>query len=76
MTPRKRKQGRLGRYLAEAMKAHGWSRDQLAVRSGVSRRTIDKYLSGERIDGTRETAAKFAEALGVTADEIPVGGGK
>ena len=45
--------------------AKGWSQDQLADHSGISRRTIQNYELGARLPKKRETYKVLAEALGI-----------
>ena len=45
--------------------AKGWSQDELAVQSGISRRTIQNYELGARLPKKRETYRVLAETLGI-----------
>ncbi|MCR4951964.1 MAG: helix-turn-helix domain-containing protein [Solobacterium sp.] len=45
--------------------AKGWSQDQLADHSGISRRTIQNYELGARLPKKRETYKVLAETLGI-----------
>ena len=45
--------------------AKGWSQDELADHSGISRRTIQNYELGARLPKKRETYKVLAETLGI-----------
>ena len=45
--------------------AKGWSQDELAEHSGISRRTIQNYELGARLPKKRETYKVLAETLGI-----------
>ena len=46
---------------------------ELAVKSGISKRTIDQYLSSEAKMPSAENAVKIARALGVTVEYLVTG---
>lgn len=49
--------------------ALGWSQEQLARKSGVSRTTISETESGSHIP-TLETALRLAEAMDTTVNKL------
>ena len=55
--------------IKELRKAKGWTQEELARRSGVSRVSINRYENGERIPDLI-TARMIATALGCTIDEM------
>ncbi|AQU70469.1 helix-turn-helix transcriptional regulator [Streptomyces niveus] len=55
--------------LARLRGDHGWSYDELAGRSGLSRRTLVEIEQGRTI-GTLATWHALAHALGVPLDEL------
>ena len=55
--------------LTEAKRRSGWTFEQLAARSGVSRQTLINVASG-RHRGTLKTWLKLARAFGVSLDEL------
>ena len=55
--------------LTAARRRAGWTYEQLAARSGVSRQTLINVASG-RHRGTLKTWLKLARAFGVSLDEL------
>ena len=51
--------------VSNARIARGYSQDELAERSGISRRTIQNYELGIRLPKKRETYKALADALGI-----------
>jgi DNA-binding XRE family transcriptional regulator len=49
---------------------HGWSREDLAVHSGVSQAAIAQIETGRRIDVRLRSLVALADALGVSIDEL------
>lgn len=58
------------RRLAQCRTDAFLTQEALAARSGVSRDTISRLESGERVNAHAKTVAKLAEALGVRPIEI------
>ena len=58
--------------LKEALKAKGWTVQRLADETGVNKRTIDKYMTGERPLPRAEAAnvIKIADALDIHPREL------
>ena len=56
--------------LVKIRKQKGWSQEKLAVESRISYNTIIKIERGGIKNPKIETVIKFAEALGVTIDEL------
>ena len=54
--------------MVKAREAKGWSREELAGRSGVDRRNICNYEKGENMPGLFNLIA-LADALGISLDE-------
>ena len=46
---------------------------ELAVKTGISRRTLDNYLRDKPASPTAENAVKIAHALGVTVEQLVTG---
>ena len=46
---------------------------ELAVKTGISRRTLDNYLRENPASPTAENAVKIAQVLGVTVEELVTG---
>lgn len=59
---------RARKRLAGLIEMRGWSRGQLASKSGVPRSNITKFLSGIRHDMGFSSMAKLASAFGVSLD--------
>ncbi|HME11194.1 MAG TPA: helix-turn-helix domain-containing protein [Bryobacteraceae bacterium] len=57
-----------GKILRQIMAEKGWTQDELATITGISRQTIYMIMSG-RSNVSAETAARFAAAFGNTAEE-------
>ncbi|MDO4842597.1 MAG: helix-turn-helix transcriptional regulator [Phoenicibacter congonensis] len=58
--------------LKDALKQKGWTVQHLADETGISKRTLDKYMTGER-DLRRAEAAniiKIADVLGIHPREL------
>jgi transcriptional regulator with XRE-family HTH domain len=62
----------LGGFLVAAMEKRGWSRDQLAVECGISRRFIDKLVTGDRASVSLDTAHRIADGLDEPLDALPL----
>ena len=43
---------------------------ELAARTGISKNTLDKYLSGQKVQPGVENAVKIAAVLGVTVEYL------
>ncbi|MFL5737479.1 MAG: helix-turn-helix domain-containing protein [Actinomycetota bacterium] len=54
--------------IRKAREERGWSQEQLAYRSGLSAKTIQKLEAGE--DTRVSTLRKIADALGVAVDSL------
>lgn len=65
---------RLGRALGERLdalrRAHGWTQGQLVIKTRLDKSTIYQILAGARKDPPIGTVMRFAEAFGVTLDEL------
>jgi len=59
--------------LVKLREEKGWSREKLAVESGVSYNTIVKIEYGSIKNPKIETVIKLAGALGVSIDKLIVG---
>ena len=46
---------------------------ELAVKTGISRRTLDNYLRDKPASPTAENAVKIAQVLGVTVEQLVTG---
>lgn len=46
---------------------------ELSEKTGISRNTLDKYLSGTKSQPNVENAVKIAQALGVTVEYLVLG---
>lgn len=46
---------------------------ELAGRTGISKNTLDKYLSGKKVQPGVENAVKIAQALGVSVEYLTLG---
>ena len=58
--------------LKDALKQKGWTVQRLSDETGISKRTLDKYMTGER-DLRRAEAAnviKIADILGIHPREL------
>lgn len=62
----------VGRRLADARAAKGWSLEHVAKRIGVTRATIGHWETGARAIKHRDLAA-ICTVLGVSADEVLFG---
>jgi transcriptional regulator with XRE-family HTH domain len=62
--------------LRAARERRGWSREVLAVQSGVSWSAIAQMESGRRKDVRLSTLTALSDALGVTVDYLAGRGGK
>ncbi|MFS8609827.1 MAG: helix-turn-helix domain-containing protein, partial [Gammaproteobacteria bacterium] len=60
----------LGRNLRRYRYAQGWSQQELADRSGVSRVTIARLESGAATSASVEIAERLADALGISLAEL------
>lgn len=60
----------LSKILTDRRNSLGMSVDQLAEKSGISKSTVAKILSGVYANPTLETAKAIAYALGLTLDDI------
>jgi transcriptional regulator with XRE-family HTH domain len=58
----------LGDFLTRALSERGWTQEELGVRSGQSRATINRAMTTD--EATRGTAAQIADALGMTLPEL------
>lgn len=56
--------------LVKIRKSKGWSQEKLAAEAEVSYNTLIKIERGGINNPTIETVIKFADALGVTIDEL------
>lgn len=57
------------RLLRDTRRQSGLSREQAAVRAGISFAALTKYEQGTQIPGAN-AAARVADALGVTVDAL------
>jgi HTH-type transcriptional regulator/antitoxin HigA len=57
-----------GRYLRRLLDERGWTQDELAAVTGLSRQTVNNIIAGKS-NVSPETAAKLAAALGNTPEE-------
>jgi transcriptional regulator with XRE-family HTH domain len=55
--------------IKELRKARGWSQDELAARSGISRRTITYWETGDRRPSSIYLEA-LARVFGIAAEEM------
>ena len=60
----------LGRNIRRYRHAQGWSQQELADRSGVSRVTIARLESGAATSASIEIAERLADALGISLAEL------
>ncbi len=60
----------VGRRIADARRARGWTRDELARRTGLSRTTLHHLENGETERPREETLARLADVLGLEAVEL------
>ena len=63
----------IGQRLAVVLKGQGKSAAWLAEGTGVSRSTVTRVINGERKNPKPETLLEFAEALGMTVDQLVAG---
>ena len=63
----------IGARLRAARERHGWTREELAVRSGLSWSAIAQVESGRRPNVRPHTLSALSEALGVTIDYLVKG---
>lgn len=65
---------RLGRQLGDRLetlrRAHNWTQGQIAYKTGLNKATVSQMLAGARKDPPIGTVMRFAEAFGVTLDEL------
>lgn len=54
----------------EELNYQGMQVKQLAAKTGISKNTLDKYLSGQKVQPGVENAVKIAKALGVSVEEL------
>lgn len=54
----------------EELNYQGMQVKQLAAKTGISKNTLDKYLSGQKVQPRVENAVKIAKALGVSVEEL------
>jgi transcriptional regulator with XRE-family HTH domain len=59
-----------GPRLQQERERRGWSLEDLAHRSGVSRSQLSRFESGARTNPTRDTLERLSESLGVTIDYL------
>ncbi|MCH4543182.1 helix-turn-helix domain-containing protein [Ochrobactrum sp. A-1] len=69
LTPSYLTKEQFGRRVYQLMTAKGWRQAELARRSGLTRDAISTYVTGRSFPSP-QNAAKLAEALGVTAEEL------
>ena len=61
--------------LNEAFQTSGWSKTELARRSGISYDSLNKYLAGKVENPRGDSLPRLAKALGVDADWLRDGTG-
>lgn len=54
----------------EELNYQGMQVKQLAAKTGISKNTLDKYLSGQKVQPGVENAVKIAKALGVSVEAL------
>lgn len=59
--------------LREELKFQDIQIKQLSAKTGISKNTIDKYLSEKRVQPGVENAVKIAQTLGVTVEYLVCG---
>ena len=59
----------IGELIQQARLRRGWSRSDLAAKSGVSAATITRVETGERV-GHAETIARIARTLDLPAEDV------
>lgn len=65
-------QPRFGKFIGTRQKELGWTEQDLSMRSGLSRSTIQKMKASDTADGFRpEALITLREVLGVKPSEFP-----
>lgn len=59
--------------LKEELAFHDMMVKELAVKTGISRRTLDNYLRDKPASPTAENAVKIAQVLGVSVEHLVTG---
>lgn len=59
--------------LKDELAFHGMMVKELAVKTGISRRTLDNYLREKPASPTAENAVKIANVLGVSVEQLVTG---
>ena len=59
--------------LKDALAFHDMMVKELAVKTGISRRTLDNYLRDKPASPTAENAVKIAHVLGVSVEQLVTG---
>jgi transcriptional regulator with XRE-family HTH domain len=70
MAPRGEQEGTLGTRVMAARRRLGWTREALAVNSGLSWPAISQIESGRRLNPRADTLFALAGALGVSVDYL------
>jgi transcriptional regulator with XRE-family HTH domain len=60
----------LGEKIKILRKQHGWTRDELATRIGVTGAYLSMLESGKRTNPTRDVLRRMADAFGVSVAEL------
>lgn len=59
--------------LKDELAFHDMMVKELAVKTGISRRTLDNYLRDKPASPTAENAVKIAQVLGVSVEQLVTG---
>lgn len=63
-----------GENLHQELEYQGIQIKELSERTGISKNTLDKYLSGNKSQPSVENAVKIAQAIGVSVEYLVLSG--